>query len=98
MYEFLSKFLNETNANITNEFSVSGVYRSLNYTGSLAKFTWTDSFTTTKCSLHFDKLQKNEIHSLNTLFLDDPVYGGLLPGKRTLQSLEMLTGMCVVVQ
>ena len=94
------KFLNETNANITNEFSFSGVYRSLNYTVSLAKFTWTGSFTThtTKCSLHFDNLQKNEIHSLNTLFLDDPVYGGLLPGKRTLQSLKMLTGMCVVVQ
>ena len=78
----------------------SGVYRSLNYTGSLAKFTWTGSFTThaTKCSFHVDKLQKTEIHSLNTSFLDDPVYGGLLPGKRTLQSLKILIGMCVVVQ
>ena len=47
----------------------SDVYRSVNYIGSLAKFTWTlrGSFTlhATQCSLHFDKPQNNEIHSFN---------------------------------
>ena len=47
----------------------SDVYRSVNYIGTLAKFTWipSGSFTlhATHCSLHFDKPQKNEIHSLN---------------------------------
>ena len=31
----------EMNVNINNELNFSDVYRSVNYTGSLAKFTWT---------------------------------------------------------
>ena len=33
------KILTETNVNIRNELNFSGVYRSVNYIGSLAKFT-----------------------------------------------------------
>ena len=33
------KVLTETNVNISNELNVSDVYRSVNYIGSLAKFT-----------------------------------------------------------
>ena len=37
------KILIETNVNISNELNFSDVYRSVNYTGSLAKFTSTHS-------------------------------------------------------
>ena len=53
----------------------SDVYRNVNYTGSLAKFTYTpfgvhvnfasETLQATQCSLHFDKPQKNEIHSFS---------------------------------
>ena len=33
--------LTETNVNISNEFNLCDVYRSVNYSGSLAKFTLT---------------------------------------------------------
>ena len=54
------------NVNISNELNFSDVYSSVNYTGSLAKVLW-GSFTLhmTLSSSHFDKPQKNEIHSLN---------------------------------
>ena len=65
---FFVNVLIEMNVNVSNELNFSDVYRSVNYIGSLAKFTWTPSSFTlhaTQCSLHFDKPQKNEIHSLN---------------------------------
>ena len=63
---FFVKVLIETNVNISNELNFSNVYRRVNYLVSLAKLTW-GSFTlyVTQCSVHFDKQQKNEIHSLN---------------------------------
>ena len=55
-------------ANISNELNFSTVYRSVNYFGWLAKLyePLRGKFTlhATQCSLHFDKLQKNEIHPL----------------------------------
>ena len=39
----LVNVLIEMNVNISNELNFSDVYRSVNYIGSLAKFTWTPS-------------------------------------------------------
>ena len=57
---FFVNVLIKMNVNISNELNFSEVYRSVNYIGSLR-----GSFTlhSTQCSLHFDKHQKNEIHS-----------------------------------
>ena len=58
------------NINISNELNFSDVHRSVNYIGSLAQFTWGGGGVHSLCPrpnvvLHFDKPQKNEIHSLN---------------------------------
>ena len=47
------------NVNISNEVNFSDVYRSVNYIGLLAMFSW-GSFTlhAIRCSLHFDIYQK----------------------------------------
>ena len=42
--DFLVKALIETNVSISNELNFSGVYWSVNYIGSLAKFTWTPNY------------------------------------------------------
>ena len=65
MPDFFVKFWIEININISNERNFSAVYRSLNYIGSLAKF----SLHATRCSLYFDKQQKNEIYSLITVWV-----------------------------
>ena len=62
------------NVNISNELNFSDVYRSVNYIGSLAKFTWAFTLHTPQYSLHFDKPQKNEIHSLNNAYFCKPKY------------------------
>ena len=66
---FFVNFCVEMNVNLSNEFNFSDVYRIINYTGSLTKFTWTGSFTLreTQCSLYFDRHRKNEINSLNKI-------------------------------
>ena len=52
---------------MSNELIFSAVNGSVNFIGLLAKFTWTPSglihFAQDPCNLHFDKSQKNEIHS-----------------------------------
>ena len=62
------------NVNISNGLNFSDVYRSVNYIGSTAKLhePLRGSFTlhSTQCSLHYNKPQKNEIHSLITLAAD----------------------------
>ena len=60
---FFIKVLIEKYVNISNELNFSDLYPNVSYTGSLAKFTFT--LHATQCSLHFNKTQKNEIHSLN---------------------------------
>ena len=53
------------NVNTCNELNFSDVYRNVNFIGSLAKVTWGSfTFHATQCISHFDKPQKNEIHSL----------------------------------
>ena len=69
---FFINVLIEIDVSISNELHFSGVYQSVNYIRSLAKFTWFQgSFTlyATQCCLHFNKPQKNEIHSLNIYIL-----------------------------
>ena len=57
------------NVNISNELNFSDVYRSVNYTGLLAKFTGVHSLCR-QPNVVYTSLQKNEIHSLNIhLFL-----------------------------
>ena len=62
---FFVKVSIERNVNISNELNFSDVYRSVNDTGSLAKFheLLLGSFTlhATQFSLHFDKPQKNKL-------------------------------------
>ena len=66
---FFVRVLIETNVNISNELNFSDGYRSINCIGSLAKFIEPRRSSCTlhvsQCSVHFDKPQKNEIHSLN---------------------------------
>ena len=52
---FWSGFWLKMNVNISNELNFSVVYQSVNYIGSLAKFTCSFTLPVTQCSLHFDK-------------------------------------------
>ena len=53
---FVVKVLIKTNVNISNELHYSDVYLNVNYSESHANYV-------IQCSLHFDKPQRNEIHS-----------------------------------
>ena len=70
---FFIKVLIEMNINTRNKLYFSNAYQGVNYTGSLAKLTnplrGLFTLNATQCSLHFDKPQKNEIHSLIRCFL-----------------------------
>ena len=63
LIRFFAKVLIVTDVNISNELNFSDVYRSVNYIGSLAKFTW-GSFTLHATQYASINLRKNEIHSL----------------------------------
>ena len=66
--KFFVKVFTETNVNISNELDLSDIFSSLNDIVSLAKFT----FALDQCSIHFDKPQKYEIHTISKLHYKQP--------------------------